>query len=274
MAKLGIIAGGGNLPRDIADYCIKIGRPVFVLGLRTFADPDSFRDVDFAEAGLAQASKALELLKNAGVSEIVFAGKVERPSLKSLKPDLKAASILARLGKGFLGDNSLMGAVKAAFEEEGFRIVGVDEVFDDVLAVAGTWGQVSPASSKMNDIRTGLKLAKGIGALDIGQSVVVQDGLCIAVEAIEGTDAMIRRCRAIVEDDAQPILIKVKKPQQDRRLDLPTVGPNTVRAAAEAGFAGIVVEAGHTLVVSKNEMLEIADEAGLFLFGAELEDSK
>mgnify|MGYP003950220545 CR=1 FL=1 len=272
MAKLGIIAGGGNLPRDIVDYCTKIGRPVFVLGLKTFANPNSFEDVDFAEAGLAQASKALELLRNAGVTEIVLAGKVERPSLKSLKPDLKAAGILAKLGKGFLGDNSLMGAVKTAFEEEGFKVVGVDEVFDEVLAAIGTWGQVKPSLENLNDIKSGLQLAKGIGALDIGQSVVVQDGLCIAVEAIEGTDAMIERSRALVEDEARPILIKVKKPQQDRRLDLPTVGPETVRAVAEAGFAGIAVEAGHTLVVSKNEMIELADEAGLFLFGAELED--
>ena len=274
MSKLGIIAGRGHLPRDLVDHCIAIGRPFFVLGLETFANPSDYQDVEFSETGLVQVNKGLSHLRKAEVTDVVFVGKVERPSLKALRPDLKAAAFLAKLGKGFLGDNSLMGAVKTAIEEEGFHVLGVDEVFSDAVAKKGVWGQISPSEAALQSAESGKRLAKGIGALDIGQAVVMQGDLCLAVEAIEGTDALINRSQTLGDKTLEaPVLVKGRKPQQDRRLDLPTVGPDTVKAAAASGFAGIAVEAGETLVVALDEMISVADEAGMFLIGLDANES-
>jgi DUF1009 family protein len=212
-------------------------------------------------------ARGLTLLRENGVSELVLAGGVRRPSLATLRPDWRAAKLFARLGYRALGDDRLLSAVVAEFEREGFRVIGADQVLGVALAQEGPFGQVVPDAVARNDIALGARVARALGRLDIGQAVVVQQGLVLGVEAIEGTDELVRRCAALRRDGAGGVLVKVEKPGQERRADRPTIGPKTVAVAAEAGLRGIAVEAGATIVLDRAEVVAAADRVGLFVVG-------
>lgn len=166
-----------------------------------------------------------------------------------------------------MGDDGLLRAVTREIEDEGFRVVGIDDVLADCLAPDGLFGSLAPDDQALADIDRGWEVAKGIGALDVGQAVIVQQGIILAVEAIEGTDRLIRRSAELRRDGPGAVLVKVRKPGQDRRLDLPTIGLGTLREAAAAGLRGICVEAGGTLVLDRAELGAEADRAGLFILG-------
>lgn len=153
------------------------------------------------------------------------------------------------------------------FESEGFKVVGAHDVLGDLLAPLGTWGRVRPDEQAESDIRHGVKVAQGLGALDVGQSVVVQQGIVLGVEAIEGTDALIDRVGSLRRSGPGGVLVKLCKPGQDRRVDLPTVGPDTLKRAEAAGLRGIAVEAGGAIVVDLDRLVKEADRAGMFVAG-------
>ena len=194
-------------------------------------------------------------------AELVLAGGVRRPSLASLRPDWRAAKFFARVGYRALGDDGLLSAVVKEFEREGFRVIGADQLLDEALRCRrGRSARVAPGRRTRRPISsTGCASRARSGALDIGQAVVVQQGLVLGVEAIEGTDALIRRCAALRRDGPGGVLVKAEKPGQERRADRPTIGPRTVALAAEAGLRGIAVEAGATLVLDRDEVIRAAD---------------
>jgi DUF1009 family protein len=265
--RLGIVAGGGALPRRLVEACRQSGREVFVLALEGAAEPETVAGVPHAWCRIGAAARGLTLLRENGVSELVLAGGVRRPSLATLRPDWRAAKLFARLGYRALGDDRLLSAVVAEFEREGFRVIGADQVLGVALAQEGPFGQVVPDAVARNDIALGARVARALGRLDIGQAVVVQQGLVLGVEAIEGTDELVRRCAALRRDGAGGVLVKVEKPGQERRADRPTIGPKTVAVAAEAGLRGIAVEAGATIVLDRAEVVAAADRVGLFVVG-------
>jgi len=266
--KLGVIAGGGSLPERIVRACRETGREVFVIAIEGHAEPNGFEDVPHAWLRIGAGGKALKLLREQGVEELVLAGDVRRPSLAELKPDLWTAKFLARVGTNALGDDGMLGAVIRELEaSEGFCVVGTDSLLPGLLATAGVYGSVQPDEQAIQDIERGVEVARGIGGLDVGQAAVVQQGLVLAVEAIEGTDAMIGRAAALRREGSGGVLVKVSKPGQESRADLPCIGPDTVRAAAEAGLAGIAIEAGGALVLGRDEVVRAADAAGLFVIG-------
>ncbi|KPF86235.1 UDP-2,3-diacylglucosamine pyrophosphatase [alpha proteobacterium AAP38] len=266
--RLGIIAGGGDLPRQVAETCRRGGRSFFVIALEgQGADAWLTPDLPHAVLRMGAAGAILERLRTEGVTEIVLAGGVRRPSLSDLRPDWYAARFFARLGLKALGDDGLLRAVSALLEEEGFRVVGVQSLIADLLMPFGVLTQRRPDEQALADIAHGLMVAHALGAVDVGQAVVVQAGLVLGVEAIEGTDALIARCGLLKRDGAAPVLVKRAKPGQDRRLDLPTIGPDTVTACVAAGFAGIAVEAGGALLVGRADAVRAADAAGLFVTG-------
>jgi hypothetical protein len=196
-----------------------------------------------------------------------MAGGIHRPSVSSLRPDWRAARFFAKVGYRALGDDGLLSAVVKELESEGFRVVGVDQILPSALAPAGPFGKLAPDEQAASDIAHGLRLARAIGALDIGQAVVVQQGLVLGVEAIEGTDALLARCAALRRDGAGGVLVKAKKPTQETRADLPAIGVRTVAAASRAGLRGIAVEAGATLVLDLPGVADAADRAGIFVVG-------
>jgi DUF1009 family protein len=266
--KLGIIAGGGNAPRRMIDLCKQAGIDVFVVCLEGQAEPDLAKDVPHAWLPLGAAAQLKELGNQYQVDALVLIGKVRRPSLSAIKPDWLAMKIIAKIGFGALGDDGLLQAVTKAIEEEGgVKVIGIHEVFADFLMPSGLLGKHEPSAQSKDDIRHGLKIASELGKLDIGQSVIVQQGIVLGVEAIEGTDELMRRAGQLRREGAGGVLVKICKPGQDRRFDLPTIGPETIRMAAASGLSGIAVEAGASLLIDRDETARLADEAGLFLLG-------
>jgi DUF1009 family protein len=264
--KLGIIAGGGDLPMRLAQHARAAGREVFVLSLRGFAIPDLARSFAGAEAALGEVGKGIRLLKEARCEEIVFAGTVKRPDLSALQLDLKGASLLPKLAAAAgKGDDALLRVVLNAFEEEGFAIVGADDVLASLLAPEGPLGSRRPSDGDWADIRAAAKAALEIGEADVGQGAVARGGQVIETERQDGTDAMLGRIRPVGARSG--VLAKRPKPQQERRIDLPTIGAATVRKAAEAGLSGIAVESGGALIVDRNEVARVADETGVFVYG-------
>jgi DUF1009 family protein len=265
--RLGIIAGAGELPLRAVEACRAVGRPVFVLALEGAASPATVESVPHAWIRLGAAGQGLRLLKENGVEELVMIGGVRRPSLFALRPDWRTARFFARIGYRALGDDGLLRAVIRELESEGFRVVGADTVLGDALATEGPLGALRPDVQAESDIGRGLEVARALGALDVGQAAVVQQGIVLGVEAAEGTDALLARCGPLRRDGPGGVLVKVAKPGQDRRADLPTIGPATVAAAAAAGLRGIAVEAGATLVADRTAVVAAADRVGLFVVG-------
>ncbi len=266
--RLGIVAGDGGLPRRLVESCRAAGRDVFVLALEGAAEPSAVADVPHAWCRIGAAAAGLAILRQNGVGELVLAGGVRRPSLAALRPDWRAAKLFARIGYRALGDDGLLSAVVAELEREGFRVVGPEEILGGGgLAPAGPLGAHRPDAQAAADIEHGLRVARALGALDIGQAVVVQQGLVLGVEAIEGTDEMLRRCALLRREGPGGVLVKIEKPGQEQRADRPVIGPRTVALAAEAGLRGIAVEAGATIVVDREEVAAAADRAGLFVVG-------
>lgn len=265
---LGIIAGSGQLPRRLIESAQAKGRNVFVIALQGEAEPETVADIAHIWCRLGAAAKALRALRDNGVSDVCFAGSVHRPSLSAIRPDWRAAKFFAKVGYRLLGDDGLFSAIAKELESEGFRVIGAHDLLDEAVTVPeGPLGRVAPNAEAEGDIARGVEIARAVGALDIGQAVVVQQGLVLGVEAIEGTDALLQRCAGLRRDGAGGVLVKVQKPGQEARIDRPTVGPQTVRLAAEAGLQGIAAEAGATLLLDRDEVVRAADAAGLFVVG-------
>ena len=270
--RLGIVAGAGDLPRRLVEACRATGREVFVLALEGAADRATVEGATHAWCRIGAAARGLALLREHRVGELVLAGGVRRPSLASLRPDWRAARFFARVGYRALGDDGLLSAIVAELEREGFHVIGADRVLDAAPlasgpAPEGVLGSVHPDAQAMADIAHGVRVARALGALDIGQAVVVQQGLVLGVEAIEGTDALLRRCAGLRRAGPSGVLVKIAKPGQERRADLPTIGPQTVILAAEAGLSGIAVAGGATIILDRDDVIATADRAQLFLLG-------
>jgi UDP-2,3-diacylglucosamine hydrolase len=265
--RIGIVAGWGSLPRRLVESCRAAGRDVFVLALEGAADPAAVAGVPHAWCRLGAAAKGLALLRENRVTDLVLAGGVRRPSLAALRPDWRAAKLFARVGYRALGDDGLLSAVVAELEQEGFRVVGADQLLDGATVPQGPLGRLRPDPQSQADIERGLHVARTLGTLDVGQAVIVQQGLVLGVEAIEGTDELIRRCAALRREGLGGVLVKVEKPGQEPRADRPTIGLHTVMLAAQTGLRGIAVDADATIVLDRDEVVRAADKAELFLFG-------
>lgn len=266
--KLGIIAGGGDLPVRIIDACRSEGRPYFVLALEGQTPLETVEGSPHAWVRLGAAGKAIKILRKEDVEELVLAGPVRRPSLSELRPDLWTAKFLAKAGSKARGDDGILGLiVKELEEKEGFRVVGADTVVPSTLAAEGVYGRHKPDRQAEEDIRRGFDVARALVNSDVGQAAIVQQGLVVAVEAIEGTDAMVARAADLQRDGAGGVLVKVGRGKRERRADLPAIGADTVVAIAEAGLRGIAVEAGAALVIDHARVVAAADEAGVFVVG-------
>jgi DUF1009 family protein len=271
--KLGIIAGSTELPRVLIEACQTQGRDFFVLALDEACEDATIDGIEHEWMRLGALGKALSALKREGVEELVLAGKVKRPRLANLRPDLKATKLLARLGSNLLkGDDELLRTIITFLEDEGFRVVGVQDVAPELVTPEGLIGSIYPDKKAQADISFGAKIARGVGALDIGQSVIVQNHQVLGVEAIEGTDRLIERCTALKVEERGGVLVKVKKPHQEGRVDLPTIGVETVERVAAAGFSGIAIEAGSSLMLDRKALARRADALDIFVVGFSVVD--
>jgi DUF1009 family protein len=273
MSKLGLIAGGGALPLSVAARCEAEGRPVFLVRLAGFADPHLARYPGI-DAGMAEIGKVLSALRKAGCDAVCFAGTVNRPDFKTLKPDFKGATLLPGIvAAAAKGDDALLRKILSVFEAEGYAIEGADDILGGETLPSGALGAVEPTPAQLADLRKALYVAEKAGELDIGQGAVVCDGLVLAVEAQEGTDAMLARVAGLPVDlrgsgaDRKGALGKAPKPIQDLRVDMPVMGARTVEMAAAAGLAGVGGLAGQLIVIDRAGVIEAADRLGLYVWG-------
>ena len=268
---LGILAGGGPLPGQVAAAARAAGHEVFLVGLEGYAEPAVLAPHPHAMARLGAAGHILHLLRQAGVGDLVLVGPVRRPSVFDLRPDAEGVRIMARIGRAaFGGDDGLLAAVVRVLAEEGFSVIGAHEVLTEALGPHGLLTQTQPDAQAQVDIDRGVAVVRALGAVDVGQGCVVQMGIVLAVEAIEGTDAMLARSRSLARPGAGGVLVKLVKPGQDRRADLPTIGPDTIASCAQAGVSGIAFEAGGTMFTDRSRTIADADAAGIFLVGIDV----
>jgi DUF1009 family protein len=265
---LGILAGSGALPGRLAEAAASRGRGVLIIAFKGQADPKTVDGFPHLWVDLGQASITISALKQAGVVDLVMAGAVRRPSLAELGLDWRGVQLFARIGARALGDDGLLRAVARELEAEGFRLLRVDEVLRESASVsAGPLGRFRPDGQAETDIARGIEVARTLGQVDVGQAVVVQQGLVLGVEAIEGTNGLLERVRTLRREGPGGVLIKIAKPGQDRRMDMPTIGPETVVAAIAAGLRGIAIETDGVILLDRRVTIDAADQASLFLFG-------
>lgn len=276
---IGLIAGGGVMPLRVADAARRAGRPVFAVLVEGFADPRDFADWPHEVVRLGAIGRMLGLLRRHGARQLVLAGRVTRPSILSLRLDGEGVRLAARAGRRALfgGDDALLTAVLSVLRDEGFEPLGAQQIFAELLIEAGCPTRAQPDAAALEDIRRGITVARQLGVADIGQGCVVQQGLVLTVEAIEGTDAMLARAGDLRREGPGGVLVKLVKPAQSRLVDLPAIGPDTIRNAAAAGLRGIAVEArrdGHvgTIVLDRDATILEADAAGLFLLAMDADD--
>ncbi len=270
---LGIIAGGGELPRAIAMSARAGGRVVFVLVLAGMTD-EWAKEFPHESVALGELGRAMKAFKAHGCSDVTLAGKVQRPKFSEIKLDTKAMLAAPRvIAAALRGDDALLRAVVDMFEREGLRVVGAAEAAPDLIAKPGVMGRVMPNPENASDIVLAFEIARAMGEFDVGQAAIVCAGLPLAVEAAEGTDATIARVAHLPEHfrgakgKPRGVLVKAPKPIQDGKTDLPVVGVQTVRNAHAVWLAGIAVEAGGALIVDRDAVVAEADKLGLFLVG-------
>lgn len=272
---LAVIAGRGALPRLVAEARAAAGLPYLLVVFQGCWEPwmaaHPHQHHEFERPG-----SLFRALGAAGATHAVFAGAMTRPRLGYRRLDLKALTLLARAAALMRrGDDAMLRGFAGMIEREGIRMLGAQDILGgEALVPHGPLGARAPSPRDRQDAALAARIAAAVGELDIGQGAVVAGGLCLAVEAIEGTDLMLARVAALPADRraATPppsgVLYKGPKPGQDRRLDLPAIGPATVAAAAQAGLNGIVVAAGETVLLEGAATRAAADEAGLFIYGA------
>lgn len=274
-AKLGIIAGGGVLPKLLIEHCQAVGRDYFVIAVENNADKAIFSpQIPHQWVRIGQAGTGLKALQQQNVTEIVMIGTIHRPSFADLVPDLRTTAFFAKIGLKSLGDDGILRAVVAEIEGEGMRVVGIQDVMPELLAKSGVLTRTKPDKQALADIERGITTALTLGRLDIGQSVIVQQGLVLGVEGIEGTDELIKRCGTYQRQGVGGVLIKLRKPQQDMRIDLPTIGTRTIENLHAAGMRGVAIHTGNALIVDEEAVINLANKYKMFVIGIEPEESK
>lgn len=270
--RLGIIAGAGALPRRLAEAAAAGPAAPFIVRLSGMANED-FSAFDSDESGIAEVGKTIRQLKEAKCDAVVLAGVVRRPDFSSLKPDWRGAALLPRIiAAASKGDGAMLTVLVETLEAEGFFVVGAEEVFGDLTAPAGVVGSLAPSIANWIDIRKAAAIISALGPFDIGQAAVVASGHTLGVEAAEGTDGLLERCAGLPDsarggEKRNGVLVKRPKPGQELRVDLPTIGVETVRKVDAARLSGIAVEAGCSLLIDRLAIAREADARGIFVVG-------
>jgi UDP-2,3-diacylglucosamine hydrolase len=262
-AKVGILAGTGPLPRCLVDACRAQDRGVFVI---TFEGDNLNREIGDAPqecVHLGKVGTILRRLKEEGCEEVTMAGHFQRPAYSQLKLDLKAARLIPKLIRA-KGDDALLRVLAGTLEQEGLKVVGADTLLPGLQIGPGAFGTAAPSAEHQIDITTARELLRILGRYDVGQAVIVRRKRVLGIEGPEGTDNLIDRC-ADVDGETGGVLVKMRKPGQDNRVDLPSIGLETVRRCVAANLSGIAVEAHAALVMDQDALRQKADAHGFFV---------
>ena len=265
--RIGIIAGGGQFPYLFAEAARKAGREVIIAGHKGESHPDLEGVADrFCWIKLGQLGKIIKFFSKEGVRETVFLGTITKTRIfKDVLPDLKGLTLWNKID--VRQDDSILRAFAAELEKEGIKVLDSTIYLKHLLFPAGVLTRKQPSIPQKRDIEFGFKMARAVGQLDIGQCVVIRDMAVVAVEAIEGTDATIKRGGTLAREKA--VVVKVKKPGQDFRFDLPATGLTTIESMKEVKAAVLAVEAGQSLLFDRENMIRQADRAGIVVVGVQ-----
>lgn len=271
---LAIVCGGGSFPTAVAEAVSRSGRRPVMLGIKGWADPHVVERYSHHWVALGQVGRLVRLARLEGCREAILIGTVLRPPLTKIRLDwltIRAAPRLLRAFRG--GDDQLLKGVAGIIEDGGLEIVGLDEVAPEIFVSEGVLARRQPTQRDRADIARALAVIAALGPFDMGQAAIVADNHVLAVEGVEGTDSMLARIaemrsqRRVTTRVGTGVLVKAPKPGQDRRFDLPAIGPQTVENAARAGLAGVAVTAGSSLIAAPMEVIAAADRADIFVVG-------
>lgn len=269
-----VLAGRGDLPLQVAEACRAQNIPVQVILLKGFGDKNLLANFDPTEISMGEVGRLIKLVKRAGSSHVCFVGGVDRPDLKKIKLDFEGARQLPKVVKAASkGDAALLDFIRDFVRGKGFAILSPAKLMEGLETESGGFGTHMPDENALDDIKKGAAVALAMGGFDIAQGAVVCDGYVLALEAAEGTDAMLDRVAGLPqsirgsEGEPRGVLVKMLKPGQDKQMDQPTIGPRTVEKAHKAGLAGIAIEATHGLIVDRAQTIQMADDLGLFIVG-------
>jgi len=266
---VGILAGGGSLPREIADAAAAAGRRVVIVGLEGEASAADLAPHDVTIVNWGCIGELVRTFRDRGVRDLVIVGRVSRPDLGAVRTDLGFWRNLPRILKIIAagGDDNVLRRVVRFFEAQGFRVLGPAEVAPSLVIAEGPLGRHGMPEEAARDAEAGSHVIARLAPFDIGQAVVVARGRIVAIEGVEGTDAMLARVAAAGAEASGGVLVKRPKPGQELRVDMPAIGPHTIAGARRAGLAGIAVEAGATLSAERAALIREADAGGLFVAG-------
>ena len=266
-SKIAIVAGNGDLPALVIEKCIQLGKPYFLIIIKDHGEDTMNKFKCDYILKLNQIGKAIKILKNNKINEIIMIGSIKRPSLRDIIPDLWTARFLAKIANKSQGDDNILKNLSKELEYEGFKIFAPENFIINSLSKKGFMGKIKSSKSHNADMAKGFKIAKKFGELDIGQSLVIENGLVLALEAAEGTDEMIKRSFNYKKSKKHSILIKVIKTSQEKRIDRPVIGVETIKLAFKYGFAGIALEANEVLIIDYEKTISIADKKNIFIKG-------
>lgn len=268
-----IVTGQGVLPEMLANALAQQGRKMVLVCFNGFK-PDWYNDQPMIKAVFEKPGAMFKALHKFGCEQVIFAGSMIRPQLNPLKFDLKMLSLAPKLlPKIKDGDTQTLSAIQSIFEAEGFEIIGAHEILSNLLAPSGILTKIEPSADDYKDIERAKELVACLGKADVGQGTVVAQGLCLGIETIQGTDAMLNFV-ATTSDQYRPdqtagqgVLLKAPKSGQDWRIDLPAIGATTIQNAAKAGLSGIAVQSNAVLILGFEQVVELAEKNNLFIYG-------
>lgn len=274
LKKLGILAGGGRVPEELAIAARDRGWPVHVVAIDGEADA-AFPGFPLTRVNWGQIGRMIRAFKENGVSHLAIVGRVTRPDLTRLKPDFGLVKAIFHILKIVAagGDDGVLRKVVRFFEGHGFTVIGPADIASHLTASEGVLSRNAPQPGDEADIALGMTILRILGPFDVGQSVAVRDGKVLAIEGAEGTDRMLERIAGAQDGPSGGVLVKHAKPNQDLRVDMPVIGPDTVNNTTRAGLSGIAVGAGKVLLTSRDGIIDRADQSGMFIAAVSSMDS-
>ncbi|MBR2141428.1 MAG: UDP-2,3-diacylglucosamine diphosphatase LpxI [Rickettsiales bacterium] len=269
MKKLGLVAGGGELPLEVVKYCKNNNVELYCVLVGGFANKNNYINQNAVEIKIGQVGKAIKYFRNNGVRDVVFAGNVKKPHFGLMIMDFKGFLLLRDILKNkVFGDNTILETVVNFLKKYDLNIIEIDSILDNIKLSAGNNTSITCSEEYLEDVEIGNNMLKTISNFDVGQSAVVQQKNIIGIECFEGTKELILRCGKLKYNSGRkPVLVKIKKTNQTRKIDLPTIGVDTIEQVHTAGYAGIAVDYKNCIVLSVNKVIDLANKYNLFIYG-------
>lgn len=271
--KIAIIAGGGSFPRLLKKKFLSEGQPFVMLAYQGQTDPASYHDCTHCLTSLGRVGEVLGFFKEHAIDAVVMLGKFHKPSLRDLKVDFKGSLWLAGLLREPRGDDHLLRFLARKLEEEGFQVLAPQSLLPHTLQPPGLFAGILPEDRTQKDLNRGFQALTALSPFDIGQALTMENGWILGIEGLEGTDQLIARSEALCHEENRAFLVKGAKATQDLRLDPPVVGPETLDILKKHKFKGLAFLGNKTLFLEPERMKQVAEEAGLTIFGYEPPES-